>query len=308
MKSLYYFIALASLGNTLSCSPAKPPVDCNLPPIPQAASPVQHLFRNKNLNETDPGSYLEVHCQSGLRTTDIVTTNNIRARSPNHAVVLYCTERADAEDPLHYDVMDPVRYQLIELTLTKCATPVTTDKIHATGWLPNLVVLRLQDGKNLVIKKRDFARMRKVRMLFFFMTTIDTIEPYTFTDLPHLRSLILEGGIGYELLSFNDRNDPINSYRWSMSILNPGGVEKVRRLHCNCSYAWLRNFLKRQPHLTVPKKEGEIAIIGRYVTPAFASFVGHSLFLSVDCARSLSHQSAYVGTLFSYNTSCYEEC
>ncbi|XP_055352929.1 uncharacterized protein LOC129598868 [Paramacrobiotus metropolitanus] len=251
-------------------------------------------------------TYLRAGCAWANRTNFAQVTKNIKITSPNRAVTLEVREFADMEDLLHHDVMDPVRHQVIDLVIEKCATTITTAKLYDAGPLPNLVRLRMENCFNMVIKKRDFARIPAVRMITFYMFTIETLEEYTFTDLLHLDSLVLEDGIVYELRRIQEYPNPPR--RQQMVTLTDADIEKVRRIHCDCSLAWFRNFLKRRPYLTDGKEEGEVSVVGNYRTPIVNTIKLAPAVLSVDCARNLTYNSARVGSVFSYNTSCYGPC
>ncbi|XP_055354759.1 uncharacterized protein LOC129600299 [Paramacrobiotus metropolitanus] len=153
------------------------------------------------------------------------------------------------------------------------------------------------------MKKQHFAGMRQVRMIRLYACTIASLEAYTFTDLPSLDSLALENGLGFDLQRLQK---DYQAQDMLPVFLNQADFVIVRRLHCDCSLAWLRNFLKRKPHLTASKKQGQVAVIGIYITPS----VGHYWdewphIFSVDCSRDLAYDNIRAGTQFSYNTSCH---
>ncbi|XP_055357056.1 uncharacterized protein LOC129602114 [Paramacrobiotus metropolitanus] len=111
---------------------------CNIAPLVQSYSH-QRLGRR-----TVYLTYIEARCLNGVRAAASQLTLNIRNISSDRAVTLLLDERADTDDPVHYDVIDPVRHLLIELHVLRCATPIITGKIYAAGTLPNLVTLELQ--------------------------------------------------------------------------------------------------------------------------------------------------------------------
>ncbi|XP_055352930.1 uncharacterized protein LOC129598869 [Paramacrobiotus metropolitanus] len=347
MKAFQFFTVIASLAASSPGQAEDLEVDCHQQSKPDDSSnalahPVQFAFRTDKLTKTEcltyvalrrnatlcspvllarqcneeakdalllhsmSRTYLEGGCSWENRAFFTQLTKNISLISPNRAVTLALKERENADDPLHYDVFDPVRHHLIELTILKCVTPTTTNKIYEAGLLPNVVTLRLDECSNMVIRKRDFSLVSQVRMITFQLCTIAAMEPYTFSDLLHLASLVLESGIGYELYKIHE--DPDEIRRELLGKLTDADIAKVHRFHCDCSFSWFRNFLKHKPDLTASKRKGEVAIIGNYMT----AFVNTDPFwpdvLSVDCARNLSYESARMGKLFSYNTSCNTPC
>ncbi|XP_055348008.1 uncharacterized protein LOC129595119 [Paramacrobiotus metropolitanus] len=141
-------------------------------------------------------TYVEMSCwDGGTRTAIAQYATNVSITSPNRAITLQLAERNDTEDPVHHDVIDPIRKQIIELQIRRCATVTTTAKIFGVGELANLVSFLLWNGRDLVVKRQNFSRLPNVRIITFALTTIQELEPYTFTDIAHLQSLTLEGMI-----------------------------------------------------------------------------------------------------------------
>ncbi|XP_055347261.1 uncharacterized protein LOC129594552 [Paramacrobiotus metropolitanus] len=264
---------------------------CDIGPL------VQSFYHQVEGESTIYLTYIEARCLDGVRAAAAQLTRNIHNISSDRAVTLQLHERADTDDPVHYDVIDPVRQLLIELHVLRCVTATITGKIYAAGTLPNLVTLELQGGRNLTIRKRDFSQMQNVQMIRFVISTIAMIETHTFTDLPRLKSLMLEYDLGLELMAL---------HRGHESPLTEADFAVVRRLHCDCSLAWLRNFLKQKLHLAAPKETGEVAVIGSYRTPAVTTHEEFPSVFSVDCTGNLTYDNIRAGTHFSYNTSCYD--
>ncbi|XP_055342633.1 uncharacterized protein LOC129591124 [Paramacrobiotus metropolitanus] len=138
-------------------------------------------------------------------------------------------------------------------------------------------------------------------MITMTASTIAALEAYTFTDLPQLESLMLEYGLRQELKQLQDGD---SSEEIMPAILTQADFVVVRRLHCDCSFAWFRNFLKRKPHLTSAKRRGAVATIGSYKTSVILNYADMPSVLSVDCSRDLTFDNIQAGTQFSYNTSC----
>ncbi|XP_055352928.1 uncharacterized protein LOC129598865 [Paramacrobiotus metropolitanus] len=305
------YLALSDNGATI-CRIFALQEDCNDYPetriqTRQVRKGSKDKFR-KDKDSVHPTSrtYITASCPTSDRAAVSQLTTSISAISPERAVILTLHERTDAHDQVHYDVINPVRYQVIELVHINCATPTITSKLYNVGTLPSLVTLKFQLCRNLVIHKSDFSRMQQVQWISFFLSTIAALEPYTFTDLPLLKTLLLENGLGAELYMLSEEADP--RWRTNPSPLSYADFDTVRRLHCDCSFVWLRNFLTRHPFLMADKRSGEFAIIGNYMSPWVNTDAVWPVGLSVDCARNLTYASARVGPLFSYNTSCYTPC
>ncbi|XP_055348014.1 uncharacterized protein LOC129595127 [Paramacrobiotus metropolitanus] len=249
-------------------------------------------------------TYFEMSCwEGGTRTAIAVYARNVSLTSPNRAITLELAERNDTEDPVHHDAVDPIRQQIIQMQIRHCATATITAKIFGAGEVPNLVSLRVWQGRDLVVKRRDFSRMPNVRMIIFGLTTIQELEPYTFTDIAHLESLTLEMKIGYILYIMSK---PEHDQFWEPGSLQGKDLDKVKKIHCDCSFAWFRNFLKRKPHLIQEKREGEVAVIGNYLSESTNTGIWKGS-LSVDCSMAFNYNNTYYtkNRSYSYNTSCY---
>ncbi|XP_055354399.1 uncharacterized protein LOC129600036 isoform X3 [Paramacrobiotus metropolitanus] len=242
----------------------------------------------------------------------VAATQKIRATSPTRAVTVTIDigligADHSAEEALHTDVFEPIRQQVVQLFRKACNTPDAIHKIYNVGLLPSLIRLELKFCYNMTIKKRDFAHMPQLRIFEAIDSSIAEIEAHTFTDLVNLRSLMLERDISYHLSAYTDKTGPMSFY----TIHNDADVERVRRLHCDCSYAWLRNFLKRKPYLLKGRSEGEVAIIGNFLTSGFGVAGEFRHYLNVDCSRPLTFANlpkVPVGTdaPFAYNTQCFD--
>ncbi|XP_055348027.1 uncharacterized protein LOC129595136 [Paramacrobiotus metropolitanus] len=160
---------------------------------------LMHYAPDSGLNPLR-NTYFEMNCwEGGTRNAIAQYARNVSVTSPNRAIKLEVAERNDPEDPVHHDAIDPIRTQIIDLKVQRCATAHITAKIFDAGDMPNLVTLQLSQGRDLVVTRRDFSRLPNVRMIIFGDTTFHELEPYTFTDIAHLESLMLEDMIAYTL-------------------------------------------------------------------------------------------------------------
>ncbi|XP_055354417.1 uncharacterized protein LOC129600050 [Paramacrobiotus metropolitanus] len=273
--------------------------------------PCNPVEDNRSCDRTEPDptenpimrTYLKLRCRKQYSQSEIsVTTQLVSQMVNNRAVTLSIYEKNNTTDPVHLEVIEPIRNNLIALEIRGCATTKVTGKLYDVGLLANLLTLEIYDGENLQMHKRDFGRMPQVQMISFTRSSIGTLETGTFMDLLNLESLVLEDEIAYELRRYELYPDDGDLF----ADFNPADVERVRRLHCDCSFAWFRNFLKGKPHLTAVKREGEVFVVGNYVSPTrLTSVTYRPSVLSVDCSRPLTFNNTAVGTEFSYNTTCY---
>ncbi|XP_055354428.1 uncharacterized protein LOC129600062 [Paramacrobiotus metropolitanus] len=227
-------ITFATIGEGRICSLVSDIDSCNF-------TTQDFYYKYHALSRT----YLEVECEQADRSDIMQLTRNISRISPNRAVTIELVEKSDPSGHVHFDVIEPIRWQIVGLTVIS-NTSMTTLKVYEAGTLPRLLRIEVEYGYNLVVKKKDVSRMPQIRMICFRLSNIKTLEQYTFMDLPHLESLMLEKEISRELDLkewYAGRNRTYDS-----RFITSGGVHKVWRLHCGCSFAWLRNFLKQKPH------------------------------------------------------------
>ncbi|XP_055348763.1 uncharacterized protein LOC129595707 [Paramacrobiotus metropolitanus] len=243
-------------------------------------------------------TYVQILCIYQPRALIANTTKHVREISPLRAVLLNLYEWKDEEDPVTFDVVEPVQNQIIDLCILDCRYPNTTAKVYELGTFPYLYSFALNGCANMTIQKKHFSRMPQLRMIAFYMSTIETLEPGTFTDLPLLRSLILERFFGMVLAT---ENDPSQAAMYS-HIGTEDYLDRLYTLHCDCSFAWLRNFLKRKPYLIEAKVPGEVFIVGNYLSEGVERTGNGTDVFSVDCSRKITLENVWTGSEFSYNT------
>ncbi|XP_055349021.1 uncharacterized protein LOC129595912 isoform X2 [Paramacrobiotus metropolitanus] len=241
----------------------------------------------------------------------IEVATNISRISPRRPVAIHF-ERVESmsgptPDVLKSDVIEPFRNQVIEIKMRGCTgyTDRITGNVYEVGMLPNLYRFGIFHCMGLKLQKKDFSRMPQVKMIYIELSTIEDMEPYTFTDLKHLQLLVLEAA-AYTGISQVETYQRIG--RPDRAPLQPRDVERIRKLHCDCKYAWFRNFLRKNPSLTASKEPGEVYAVGAYKSPWI--FIQNALIpdvLSVDCARPLAIDNIRRsnGSQYSYNTPCY---
>ncbi|XP_055354413.1 uncharacterized protein LOC129600047 [Paramacrobiotus metropolitanus] len=241
-----------------------------------------------------------LQCQQKKRSDMQDFTGNISRISPNRAVTIVLAEKSRSVDS---DVIGPIRLQIVDLTVIS-NNHFTTGKVYEAGILPRLLRFEVCKGRRLVVYKQDFARMPEVRMICFGASVIDHLQRYTFMDLPHLRSLMLEKDITFELNAKEMLAERSSTGTYKPKFMSNREVMELRHLHCDCSMTWFRNFLKLR-QLLAEREVGEVFIVGNYLSPYIHPMGSlHSQMMSVDCARELTYNNTRVGMDFSYNTYC----
>ncbi|OWA54487.1 hypothetical protein BV898_18888, partial [Hypsibius exemplaris] len=76
--------------------------------------------------------------------------------------------------------------------------------------------------------------------------------------------------------------------------------EHLRLLHCDCSYDWLRVFLKKNPQLIAAKRVGEVHRFGGILSNSFKQ---RDIYVPVDCLKA-SLLGAPDQTEFTINVDC----
>ncbi|XP_055354264.1 uncharacterized protein LOC129599925 isoform X2 [Paramacrobiotus metropolitanus] len=300
--------------------------DCNqewgTPDFPNCLNASEAEFRGHSYASVATWTYVEFSCASETRDRMKTRAETFRRISPRRAIsIAFYADHEDREqfDPINFDVVDPIRNQVIQVAVMRCATVHTTEKTYKLGDLPQALLYFLGlRCTNLVIKKVHFSRMPRLRQIHLMSATIGELEPYTFTDLPDLQSIILEDKIGNSLVA---RVHYAGFY--DTRLLPDAAVENVRRLHCECSFAWFRNFLKKKPYLIEAKREGQVVTMGTFKLPSSdvlppgtfrnvstlsareATAMDWNPVLSVDCAHEFNWRNTQAGDQIAYNTSCY---
>ncbi|XP_055353491.1 uncharacterized protein LOC129599303 [Paramacrobiotus metropolitanus] len=257
-------------------------------------------YCNKTVAYPMSRTFLEVNCPRNMRASLAGIMKLASMVIPNRAITARLNERPDLTDPLHPDVLNPVRNQLIELTIDRCATPSVTFKFPPLGRLPYVVRLSVGHCKGMIIGRNDFRNVTQLRVFHLYESTIDVIEPYTFTDLVQLQNLALEAGL-YSMMQFREKSLGPPEFQ-----LSDEDIQRVQRLHCDCAFAWFRNFLQEKPYLIADRDRGEMFAIGSYLSDHITVHGNeiNSMF-RVDCARNLSTNNVNASELFSYNTHCF---
>ncbi|XP_055347568.1 uncharacterized protein LOC129594791 [Paramacrobiotus metropolitanus] len=236
-------------------------------------------------------SYLQVLKAKSLSTITVLechpeasdqdfldTAMSISTTNPNRAVKAFVSDKDKYQ--LTQEIVSPIKTQIIELYFYRCADRSGTFKVGQLE-LPNLLLLQFYNCDEMAIGKRDFTHFGQIRRISFLYSTIESIEPGTFTNLPQIKSLQLDAG-------YNGFNGNVGA----------------RKIHCDCDYTWLRKWFDVNPHLLDDREEGELYIVGnRLSTPV------HNDFIAVDCGyQNLTYtkkdKKSPSSFKFSFDTSC----
>ncbi|XP_055327528.1 uncharacterized protein LOC129580843 [Paramacrobiotus metropolitanus] len=270
---------------------------CLLTPGDSVCTIIEESPRRSQMLNT----YVEIACLHRPRSLLVKTTQRVSQISPQRAVVLYLTEVPGKEDLLTVDVVGPIRNQTVHIGMFGCYSPNTTARVYELGVIPNLHSFAFYSCFSLAIHKFEFTHMPQLRQIVFSLSTISTLEPGTFTDLPNLRTLILEKSWIVELFG---ASTPSSSNNYSASV---NDLDYLHNLHCDCSFAWLRRFLKQKPYLIEAKEPGEVFRVGNYFSAAVKRNGNDTNVFSVDCLKNVTLENIWTGNQFSYNEHCSDD-
>ncbi|XP_055329631.1 uncharacterized protein LOC129582208 [Paramacrobiotus metropolitanus] len=203
---------------------------------------------------------LAMFCNASASATEIHQLAVSLSQPPLRAMdmILY-----DSEE-LNFETVAPVRKSTVILELRNCVSARATGKLYELG-MPNLLDFTTYNCYDLVVKKVDFWHSLRLRMIQFANSTLQYLEKGTFTDLPGLRLLSMDG------------------YLDQMEVFNDDLQDYLKRLHCGCDYAWLRQFLSTDRLLIRNITEGDTYAI-RTNSHRNAAAAKRELYLPVDCA------------------------
>lgn len=201
------------------------------------------------------GAAIDVACGGSSLELSVVTSKISKLQADRPILFTIYDNQSTPE------VFAPVSAQVIYLSLERCESVHTTQKLPGLH-VPNLVHLRILECEMLMVRSQDFANNCLLRLIILEKVTFDSIEVGTFMNLPDLRYIAFD-------------------FRWSKPFSKEMDLS-IMKLHCDCQYSWLRNWLKRNPQLIAPKTEGEIYRVGNFASGARNQTVTS---VPVDCAH-----------------------
>ncbi|XP_055350008.1 uncharacterized protein LOC129596691 isoform X2 [Paramacrobiotus metropolitanus] len=243
-----------------------PPWKC--PDIPGCSIHCSYIHGFFVLEKGD-STYLNVQCFGNRSTTIPVFTQLLRNHS-DRALTVMLADLSHRMDALHPDVLQPIKRNLIDLEINYCGVSATR-RLYDAGVLSNLISLKFAVGLDLRIGERDFSRLPQIRRIVFSELTIASIEPYTFTNLPHLRTLNLEEDLDH--VEYEIEREEFAKDKYGTLPQRGKLMQQVYERRCNCSYAWLRNLFRRKPDLWVcAEKERSLSLATILLCSPLAAF------------------------------------
>ncbi|XP_055329623.1 uncharacterized protein LOC129582200 [Paramacrobiotus metropolitanus] len=202
---------------------------------------------------------LALNCNASANASEIQQLAVSLSKPPLRAIDLTLYD----SDEVTFNTVAPVRKLIVSFEYYNCTSARATGKLYDLR-LANLLDFTTYNCYGLVVKKADFWQSLRIRMIQFANSTLQYLEKGTFTDLPGLRLLSME----YYLYQMEVFNDELRDY--------------LKRLHCGCDYAWLRQFLSTERLLRNVSESDTYAI--RTNSHYNIAAVKRELYLPFDCA------------------------
>ena len=161
-------------------------------------------------------------------------------------------------------VFAPVKDVLLALTIYDFPAIKLSSFRSAAGNFPVMQILELARCSDIEILRTDLQVFTALRIFELWAgSTVRSIEPGSFDELPYLRHITFENGFD------------------TSKSLPRTVLDHLRLLHCDPQYKWLRVFLRKRPYLIAPKASGEIYRVGGIKNNAYLK---EDIFIPVDCS------------------------
>ena len=161
-------------------------------------------------------------------------------------------------------VFAPVKDILVSLNIWDFPAIKLSSFRSAAGNFPVMQYLALAGCSDIEILRTDLQLFTALRVFeLIYGSTVRSIEPHSFDELPYLRHITFEYGF--------DTSKP----------LPQTALDHLRLLHCDPQNTWLRVFLRERPYLIAPKASLEIFHVGGLVNVAYLK---KDIFIPVDCS------------------------
>lgn len=108
--------------------------------------------------------------------------------------------------------------------------------------LPTLLALQIRECKNVTVGPTDFLEFSRLRQLSFIKSTVFSLAKKALQPLTSLQLLAMDGNF----------EPPFSGLE----------VKHLEQFHCDCKYSWLRDYIRKNPLLIQPKKEGDLFKVG----------------------------------------------
>ena len=213
---------------------------------------------NANCSQADWGFWAD--CNSAPNFEVAIFLSMIAQLNASHglALNLHGTRNFPA------GVFAPVKDVLVALHIWDFSGIKLSSFRSAEGNFPVMQHLLLGRCSDIEIQRTDLRVFPALRVFDLWSgSTLRSIEPGAFDELPYLRHITFEKGF--------DTSKPL-----PQTALN-----HLRLLHCDPQNTWLRVFLRERPYLIAPNAEGEIYGVGGIVNKAIFK---EDTFIPVDCS------------------------
>ncbi|XP_055349642.1 uncharacterized protein LOC129596393 [Paramacrobiotus metropolitanus] len=187
----------------------------------------------------DYQTHVTLHCEwTSMKniTKDIFKkqTVAISTRSKNRAVSVEILN----DTVLDPEVIGPIRDQVAVLKIQGSRDNNITSRVGLLR-MTRLLHILLERCQPLIIRQPDFSPMQNLRMILFYATAIQSVQPETFVDLPQLQVF---GVASTDYLSLDD--DKLTLF------------ENLNKFYCDPGNEWLWKWLATYPQLSVNRKAG----------------------------------------------------
>ncbi|XP_055350892.1 uncharacterized protein LOC129597397 [Paramacrobiotus metropolitanus] len=207
---------------------------------------------------------IKLSCNSGTTSQDWEDAAATVARLPLRPVSLHLQDRLPRyEAPIAFR---PIRRLISNFIISWCKDSRCTSALSIFG-LVNLLGVTIAFSSDLVIKKADFNGLYRLQCVSFRRTTVLTLEPGTFSNLPELKLLTME------------REILLDTPQQAVDVDERG--EYVWRLHCDCAFSHFRTWRKNNKALRLEVEAGELGSIEGVTS--YGAFTKDDVFYPVDC-------------------------
>ncbi|XP_055345113.1 uncharacterized protein LOC129592973 isoform X2 [Paramacrobiotus metropolitanus] len=220
-------------------------------------------------------SLLLLYCDESADNSFLRATTTAMAKPPLRPIFLVLTDSQITTEALY-----PVEKLVKHLQMGHCRASDSTSKLPSFSFisLQELIIFRCADIR---IKKSDFKSLPSLRVIVFQLTTILYLEEGTFTNLPKLRIISWHEDL---LRNFGTDQDRMlyNNEKFDGNLVH-SMLEYLKRIHCDCEFAWLRRWLDQSGILQpVPESSVIFDSASRYISGS--EFNRIDIFIPIDCA------------------------
>ncbi|XP_055334999.1 uncharacterized protein LOC129586039 [Paramacrobiotus metropolitanus] len=242
----------------------------------QCALQFNSYCENKKPKKCTKDRMLVMNCKISADASFLRTMATAMAKAPVRPIVISLTDIQITSEALY-----PIENQVVEMLMSYCRTRDATAKLSSFSFA-NLQVLTFGRCIDLRIKKSDFKFLPMLRVVTFLDTTILYLEEGTFTNLPKLLVIAWHselqpnfGTIKRQLASGGDDHGHIAERM----------VAYLKRMHCDCEFAWLRRWLHESGMLEHAPKGSEVYNFNDDELFVIPEITRNDIYIPIDCAK-----------------------